>query len=82
MVYLPGDFSGFLKREVGLLNTDAERQFGSAAVYDSSEISLSRNRVPASRVRNDKITIQNENGQVGRSKRGELGRIGRNTWGD
>ena len=45
----------FLKREEELLNSDAVgRQVGSSGVYDVSEISLSRHRVPGSLVRNDK----------------------------
>ena len=50
-----GNFSSFLKMTDELLNSESLWiQFGNADVYDSSAISLNRNRIPCSMVRNDK----------------------------
>ena len=59
-----------------LISEATDSQFWNAGVYDSSAISLNRNRIPGSRVRNDKNNARKGKGAcLGRPKGGKLGRI-------
>ena len=66
-------FPSFLTRGDVILNSEAmERQFWSADVYDSSPISLNRDRIPDSMVRNDKLTLGKEKEHVEKVKERRL----------
>ena len=53
---------------MGFLNSESMGDLRNADVYDSSAISINRNRIPCSWVISDKIMLEKEKEQVGKAK--------------